>query len=123
MSYPTRSTSPASIRKPSFTRLLNGPIPNTGGFLHILFAVLPLFLSVTGVSVYFLEVNTSNHTAEAVFLALLSAITAGYSTYNAYNTYTGGFTRSNSLLTSFAASLIYILIYIYYINAMIKEKH
>lgn len=118
-----RSKSEPTIRKPSFTKpllpttvrgLFNGPIPDTGGFLHILFAVFPLILSVIGVIVYFLEVNTSNRTVEAVFLALLSAITAGFSTFNAYTTYTGESTRSNSFWGSVAACF-FTIVFIYYI--------
>lgn len=117
------SKSPAFIRKASFTNpllpniakgLINGPIPNTGGFLHILFAVFPLILSVIAVIVYFLEVNTSNRTVEAVFLSLLSAVTVAFSTFNAYNTYTGESTRSNSFWGSVAASF-FAIVYIYYI--------
>jgi hypothetical protein len=111
-----------SIRKASFTKLLNGPIPNTGGFLHILFAVFPLILSVIGVIVYFLQVNTSNRTVEAVFLTFLSIITAGFSTFNAYTTYTGESTRSNSFWGSVLACL-FMIVYIYYIiGTAIKQK-
>lgn len=122
------SKSKANTRTPSFTftttrkpllpttvrGLFNGPIPDTGGFLHILFAVFPLILSVIAVIVYFLEVNTSNRTVEAVFLSLLSAITAGFSTFNAYTTYTGESTRSNSFWGSVAASF-FTIVFIYYI--------
>jgi len=98
------------VRNP-LSPLTNGPIPNTGGFLHILFAIVPLFLSILGLIVYYIKVNTSNNTVGAVFLTLLTAITAGYSTYNAYNTYKGGFTRSNSFWSSFAAVVVLVISY------------